>query len=196
MSDKARSKVLSEVYGLIAELWCGPPDTGAKRDGIEKDAVAALGHLDELEPEGATLLRRFLAEDALAEEDYIDLFELEPKCALYLGSHSYDEPKTCAGAAVSERNEYMIELVGIYRHFKRVPNGTELPDYLPLMVDFLALTSESQDDPVRTKFIREYFVPYLSPIRSRLQELKTPYLYLLQALERIVSVDQRNTQCH
>ena len=66
-------------------------------------------------------------------------------------------PKTCANAAVSDRNGYMIELVGIYNHFGQKPNEKELPDYLPLMVDFLSMTTESRDDPIRDKLIKEYF---------------------------------------
>ncbi|MEE8326150.1 MAG: hypothetical protein V3R58_03845, partial [candidate division NC10 bacterium] len=94
-------------------------------------------------------------------------------------------------AAVSDRNGYMIELTGIYRHFGQVLDGTELPDYLPLMVEFLSLTVESRDDPVRGKLIDEYMVPFLPPMRSRLEELKTPYLHLLDALVRVMSVEPK-----
>ena len=83
----------------------------------------------------------------------------------------------------------MIELAGIYSHFGQTPNGKELPDYLPLMVDFLSLTIESRDDPIRDKLINEYFLPFLSPMRSRLEELKTPYLYLLEALEKVINIE-------
>ena len=139
--------------------------------------------------ESAKLLSIFLKEETISDEDYIDLFELQPKCPLYLGSHTFDEPQTCANAAVSDRNEYMIELIGIYRHFGQSINGGELPDYLPLMVDFLSLTAESKDDPIRGKFIDEYILPFLPPIRSRLEELETPYLHLLNALEKVIDFD-------
>jgi nitrate reductase delta subunit len=182
-------KIVKDAYALIAELWCSPPETDAEREGIAKDAERVVGALENIDQESAVLLSDFLKEDAISEEAYIDLFELEPKCALYLGSHTYDEPKTCANAAVSDRNGYMIELVGIYRHFGQVLDGKELPDFLPLMVEFLSLTVESRDDPVRAKLIDEYIVPFLPPMRSRLEELETPYLHLLAALEKLMSVD-------
>jgi nitrate reductase delta subunit len=140
-----------------------------------------------MDEEGAALLSRFL-EDPILEEEYVELFELDPRCPLYLGSYSFDEPQTCAGAGTSDRNGYMIELLGIYKHLGLTPNGGELPDYLPLMVEFLALSAESED-PIREKFIEEYILPYLPAMRSRLEELKTPYLYLLDALERVVRLD-------
>jgi nitrate reductase delta subunit len=122
------------------------------------------------------------------EEAYVELFELNPRCPLYLGSHAFDEPKTCAQAALSDRNEYMIELVGIYKHFGLTLKGRELPDYLPLMVEFLALTAEV-DDPIRERFIREYLLPFLPPLRERLAALSSPYLHLAEGLERLLKLD-------
>ena len=188
---KDEIQVIKDTYALIADLWCSPPETDAERGEIAKDAERVVGALGSIDRESARLLSDFLKENATSEEDYIDLFELEPKCALYLGSHTFDEPKTCANAAVSDRNGYMIELVGIYRHFGQVLDGKELPDFLPLMVEFLSLTVESRDDPVREKLINEYIVPFLPPMRSRLEELETPYLHLLGALEKVIGVDRK-----
>ncbi|MEE1550807.1 MAG: molecular chaperone TorD family protein [Nitrospinaceae bacterium] len=192
MSNINGQQTLTDTYALIAELWCSPPETDTEREGIKHDAEKVVERLKSTDEEIVTLLSRFLRENIISEEDYIDLFELEPQCPLYLGSHTYDEPKTCANAAVSDRNGYMIELVGIYKHFGQKLDGRELPDYLPLMVDFLSLTAESKDDPVREKLIREYFLPFLPPMRSRLKELKTPYLYLLDALEKVVNVELKS----
>lgn len=187
LPGRESTQVLKEAYTLIAELWCSPPEEETERRKVMKEAKAVTEKLRDLDEEGATLLSQFLGAYPIAEEDYIDLFELDPQCALYLGSHSYEEPKTCAGAAISDRNDYMIELVGIYKHFGQMPNGKELPDYLPLMIDFLALTVESRNDPVREKFINEYLLPFLPPMRARLEKIKTPYLYLFDALEKIIN---------
>ncbi len=190
MSSMNGNQILKDVYALIAELWCSPPEEDAEREKIREKAEAVVKRLESIDKESAMLLSRFLGENDIAEEDYVDLFELDPRCALYLGSHTYDEPTTCATAAVSDRNEYMIELGGIYNHFGRKTNGKELPDYLPLMVNFLSLTTESKDDPVRDKFIEEYILPFLPPMRARLEELKTPYLHLFDALGKVLSIEQ------
>ncbi len=191
MSNTDRMQILKDAYALIAELWCSPPGTDAEREEIGNEAKEVVKRLEGIDKESGVLLSKFIRENATPEVDYVDLFELDPQCPLYLGSHSYDEPETCANAAVSDRNEYMIELVGIYKHFGREPNNKELPDYLPLMVDFLSLTTESKDDPVRDKLIREYFLPFLPPMRSRLEQLKTPYLHLLDALEKVINIEIR-----
>ena len=183
MSD--RIQVLPDLYAALAELWCSPQDID--REEVSRAAREKFSRWELMDEEGAALLSRFL-ENPISEEEYVELFELDPRCSLYLGSHSFDEPQTCAGAAVSDRNGYMIELLGIYRHLGLTPNGKELPDYLPLMVEFLALSAGSED-PIRGKLIQEYVLPYLPRMRSRLEELKTPYLYLMDALERVLKLD-------
>jgi nitrate reductase delta subunit len=192
MSRADDNQTLKDTFALIAELWCSPSEADADREEIKQNAEAVVERLASIDQESASLLARFLEQNSISEEDYIDLFELEPQCPLYLGSHTYDEPQTCANAAVSDRNEYMIELIGHYKHFGQMPNGKELPDYLPLMVDFLSLTT-ALEDPVRESFIVKYFLPFLPPMRSRLEELETPYLYLLDALEKVMNIDL-NTQ--
>ena len=191
MSSENVVHILKDVYALIAELWCSPPEEDAERQVIKKNAEEVVERLESIDKQSAVLLSRFLGEEVISEVEYIDLFELNPQCALYLGSHTFDEPKTCAGAGVSDRNDYMIELVGVYNHFGRKPDGRELPDYLPLMINFLSLTTESKDDPVRDKLFEEYLLPFLPPMRSQLEHLKTPYLHLLDALERVISFEQK-----
>ena len=189
IEEQNKEKTLKDVYSLIAELWNSPPENNKKREKIKKDAEKVIKKLKNINSESAELLSKFLNENKISEEDYIDLFELDPECPLYLGSHTYDEPKTCANAAVSDRNKYMIELNAIYKHFGKSPNGKELSDFLPLVVDFLSLTVESNTDSVRGKLIREYLLPFLPPMRSKLKELKTPYVYLIDALSNIMKTD-------
>jgi len=189
MNSMNAEQSLQDVYSVMAELWCSPPAEDGERDEIRKKGEKAVHALESIDQDSANLLSRFLGDNQIAEEDYIDLFELDPQCPLYLGSHTYEEPKTCATAAVSDRNDYMIELGGIYNHFGRTPSGAELPDYLPLMVDFLALTAPSRDDPVRDKLINDFILPFLAPMRARLEEIDTHYIHLLDALENVINSD-------
>lgn len=172
-------------YAVLAELWCSPQDVD--QADLRDRAEALVPVLERVAPAAAASLARFL-EQPVSEEEYLQLFELDPRCSLYLGSHSFEEPTTCAQAGVSDRNGYMIELVGIYRHLGLTPTPEELPDYLPLMIEFLALTAGS-DDPVREKLIREYILPHLAPVRAKLAELPCPHGHLLDALERVLRID-------
>ena len=187
MDNVKKNKIIKEVYKLISDLWCSPSDTNIQNN--KKNSENLIKKLEAVNKEAAILLQKFIEEKTISEESYIDLFELDPKCPLYLGTHSYDEPKTCAGAGVSDRNKYMIELRAIYKHFEKIADEKELPDYLPLMIDFLSLTINSKNDSVRGKFIKEYLLPFLPPVQSKLKELKTPYVYLIDALNKITNID-------
>jgi len=180
MSDPA----LKEVYAAIAELWCNPEDVDLSV--ARKTAAELAVRLGSRDAAGGAALARFLESPPC--DDYVETFELDPKCSLYLGSHSYDEPRTCATAGVSERNDYMIDLVGVYRHFGFAPNGKELPDYLPLVIELLSLTAGSTD-PTRRKLLEEYVVPHLSGLRSSLERLGTPYLHLFDAFMSVIKLD-------
>jgi nitrate reductase delta subunit len=187
MSSPEETDVLRASYAVLGDLWCSGSDVDVERT---RDSARALrGRLETVDGPSARSLGLFLEQGALADEDSIELFELAPKCSLYLGSHVYEEPTTCAGAGVSDRNDYMIDLLGVYRHFGRVPTGRELPDYLPLMLDFLSGTAGLRDDAVRRRFLEKYFLPFVPPMRKRLEALDTPYVHLLDAAERLVQLD-------
>jgi nitrate reductase assembly molybdenum cofactor insertion protein NarJ len=83
------NQILKDVYSLMAELWCSPSEMKAKKDEIKKDTKGVIKKLENINKESAILLRKFLEENTISDESYIDLFELDPQCALYLGSHKY-----------------------------------------------------------------------------------------------------------
>lgn len=182
-----RNEHVTSLYSLMADLWCNPQDVDIEnvRENTWQLATAVSGNLNDF----SQSLKNFLKEEQMSEEDYIELFELNPDCSLYLGSHVYEEPKTCANSGVSDRNKYMIDLIGIYKHFGQSLDGKEMPDFLPLMLEFLSLTSEQKEDTIRVKFAKEYFLPFLPPLRKRLEELNTHYLFLLDAVEKLVNYE-------
>ena len=104
-------------------------------------------------------------------EAYLELLELNPRCPLYLGSYQFPEPATCSAAGVSDRNQYMLEIGNVYRHFGFEIAG-ELPDYLPAMTEFLALSCgcEDADAELRKRFIERLMLArnaHSSPSDSR-----------------------------
>ncbi len=180
-------EVLKEAYSILSELWCNPADVDPEE--LKERAYGLAGALREVSPEAPSKLARFLEEYPPTEEYYIETFELSPKCPLYLGSYLFEEPKTCAQAGVSERNDYMIDILGIYKHFGLGMVEKELPDFLPLMIEFLAITSDRREDGVRRKFIEEYMMPALEPMRSKLEEVGAPHLLLLDLLKELLRFD-------
>ncbi len=187
MRGAATRQQLAASYRLVAELLLYPEerDPAAVEAGRAAlaDAPAAMR-----EP-----IERFIRSERSEDVDeYLAVLELSPPCPLYLGAHIFEEPASCRGAACSGRNAYMLELAGVYRHFGFEIGGGELPDFLPAMTEFLALSLEHGERDrigLRRRLLERYVHPGLAPMREALERYDTPYALLLAALQATVGRD-------
>ncbi len=181
------NRTLSTAYRLIAELLLGP----AERDQQRIDH--ALGELGAFPPSIAEPLRAFHASPAAhSQDEYTQTLELSPPCPLYLGAYLFEEPTSCRGAGTSGRNGYMLELTAVYRHFGLELRVGELSDYLPLALEFAALSLElGERDRIglRRRFLEQQLEPALAPLRQRLEKYESPYSSLIGGLEALVALD-------
>lgn len=178
---------LQDAYLLIAELLLPP----SERNRTRIDATLAV--VSQGLPALAEMLRSFIDQPAAwSEEEYTATLELAPPCPLYTGAYLFDEPSTCRGAGLSGRNGYMIELRRIYEHFGLLPASRELPDYLPLLVEFLALSltrQPRQAQPLRRRLLERLVMPALPLMRKRLLEYQSVYAGLIDGFEAVLRVD-------
>ncbi|CAG0907646.1 unnamed protein product, partial [Darwinula stevensoni] len=65
------------------------------------------------------------------QEAYVDLFDRTPSLSLHLFEHVYGESR--------ERGQALVDLAELYREKGLVIATEELPDYLPLFLEYLAL---------------------------------------------------------
>lgn len=161
LDEEAFTRTLSEITPAVARR-------------IDRRAGHAL----------AAFLEEFETVDTI---QYVDTLELEPACPLYLGQYAFDEPSTCHDIADADRNQYMVELAAIYEHYGFRLDG-ELPDFVPAMAEFLGLTVDSRDDPLRREFL-ERFIELYPDMNDRFQGHGTPYRHLVGGLERIARAD-------
>lgn len=179
-----QAEALAGAYGTIAEWLLYPEEIDpAAIDADAADRAASAAGL--VDPRIAEHLLAFWREhDSIDVEGYLELLELNPRCPLYLGTHQFPEPTTCSAAGVSDRNQFMLEIGNVYRHFGFEIAG-ELPDYLPAMVEFLALSSGcegEEDEALRRRFIARMVVPGARIFADRLEEIGTIYEHLARAL--------------
>lgn len=187
-ASRVPAAVLAAAYRAVSEFLLHPRD----RD------PAALGKawegLAEAPEEIGAPLAAFRREEAGgSEQTYVETLELAPTCPLYLGAHLFKEPETCREAGMSDRNRYMVGLRNLYRHFGLEPPGSELPDYLPLMVDFLRLTLErggTRDRSVRRHYLERFVLPGLPPVTRCLREHDSVYVLPLEALQAAAGRDR------
>jgi nitrate reductase delta subunit len=174
-------------YRLVAELLLHPDDRR------EAAITASLAAIEAFPADVRDSIERFVADPLSASRDeYVRTIELSPPCPLYLGAHLFDEPTTCRNVGSSPRNAYMVELSAIYRHFGLAADARELPDYVPLVADFLAASVELDHRDgigLRRRLLERLVRPALQPLREGLEKLDSPYAFLIAALERVLEID-------
>ena len=69
-------------------------------------------------------------------QHYVQTFDLRRRCALYLTYYRYGDTR--------KRGLAMVAFKAAYRDAGFVPSEDELPDYLPMVLDFAALTGRGQ----------------------------------------------------
>lgn len=125
---------------------------------IGTDALLA-GRRQLLQP----LLDWLTAEESLElEERYVALFDRTPSLSLNLFEHVHGDSR--------ERGQAMVALIELYRRQGLDVTAKELPDYLPLFLEFLSVLppAEAQDLLLQA-------APILERLRQRLIKRASPY---------------------
>jgi nitrate reductase delta subunit len=101
------------------------------------------------------------------QEAYTATFDLSPATSLNLTYHRWGESK--------ERGSALARLVDLYAQAGYEITGGELPDYLPLVLEFLSVCPGESS----RKIMAEYLLP-VSTLASRLGESGSPYAGIVQ----------------
>ena len=149
-------------------------------DDARREAAAALGDF-ELRPvrgRDEDTLREFAAWYAatpLAELErlYVDTFDFTKSCGLHLTYHVYGDQR--------KRGVAMLEIKERMRAAGFEPPGTELPDYLPLLLEFAALTDGGRGAGPGAELLEEHRVA-IELIRAGLAREESPFAPLLEAV--------------
>lgn len=100
-------------------------------------------------------------------EHYVQTFDLRRRCALYLTYPRYGDTR--------KRGMAMVVFKAAYRDAGFVPTEDELPDYLPMVLDFAALS------PRGVKLLHSHR-PDLELLHRALSEAKSPYADVVGAV--------------
>ncbi|MEZ5855875.1 MAG: nitrate reductase molybdenum cofactor assembly chaperone [Hyphomicrobiaceae bacterium] len=152
-----------------------------------RDLQLASGELKAVLHSEAVLPRRHLASvvafiddlasrDILdAEERYVLLFDRTRSLSLHLFEHVHGESR--------DRGQAMVDLLKVYEDAGYSPTATELPDYLPLFLEFA-----STRPPAEALELVGQPGHVLAALRERLAKRRTPYEAVLAALVALAKV--------
>lgn len=185
-------QAIASGYRLLAELFVNPSQR------IQSDVSFWFKMVQSELPEVAQIVEAFFTLDSSSDShEYVSTLELSPPCPLYLGTHLFEEPSTCSGISTSPRNAYMLELGGVYEHFGFDLGSIELPDFLPVMLEFAALSIENEDTDtigLRRRFLEKYLRLGIRPLSNRLEKFESDYRILMDAIEILVNLDLQRTK--
>jgi nitrate reductase molybdenum cofactor assembly chaperone NarJ/NarW len=150
-----------------------------EREVIESlDAMAAI-----LEAERALPTKERRALEALitdlrdadlmdAQARYVALFDHARSLSLHLYEHSHGESR--------DRGQAMVNLLNHYRAHGLDPGASELPDYLPLFLEFLSTRPAGE-----ARALLGQAVWVVALLRARLERRGAPYAAVFRAIEAL-----------
>jgi nitrate reductase delta subunit len=156
-------------YKLLSVLLRYPDERLLEGRAEVRQAVEALPSSPAREP----LLRfcDFLESRGALElaEAYVETFDLHRRTGLHLTYYLHGDTR--------KRGMALLRLKRLYREAGLEPTTGELPDYLPLLLEFASLAP----DELAETLLREQR-PALELLRAGLRESGSPYALLVEAL--------------
>ena len=128
--------------------------------------------------------------DVWDHDHYLKTLEMTPLCPPYIGHFLYEEPDNCSTAATGGRNRYMIEVTGIYKHFGLALDGTEMPDFMSVMLEFLALSldlPQRNDTGMREVLVESYLLPAMTPMLKSFEAKGGGWVHAIEALQALLA---------
>lgn len=170
MALRARRRTAAATtYKLCSALLLYPDEELlAARDEL-REAVRDLPRSSASEA-----LERFLdwweqSEPLAIAQHYVETIDLHKRSGLYLTYYGEGDKR--------QRGSALLRLKQLYRAAGLPLEGTELPDFLPVMLEFAAAAPDGRGELV----LREHRAA-LELVRLSLREKESPYAHVLQAV--------------
>jgi nitrate reductase delta subunit len=107
-----------------------------------------------------------------AQARYVALFDQSRSLSLHLYEHSHGESR--------DRGQAMVNLLNHYRANGLEPGTSELPDFLPLFLEFLSTRPASE-----ARALLGQAIPVVALLRARLERRGAAYADVFRAIEAL-----------
>lgn len=104
------------------------------------------------------------------QEEYVQTFDLTPEHSLHLTHHLFGDDKN--------RGPALIDLTELYKDYGVQVSGNELPDYLPLILEFVAYLEDSE-----ARMFLSDGAKVLSVLGANLEKVGSPYAPLVRIVQ-------------
>jgi nitrate reductase delta subunit len=162
-----------QIYRILSALLSYPqPDLIAALPEIEEVLAADPDSLAPLQP----LLTYLKTSNLIAlQENYVGTFDRTHSLSLHLFEHIHGESR--------DRGQAMVDLIEEYRRHGFEPDVSELPDFVPLFLEFLSLMDQETSEKLLGEAIH-----VLAAIGMRLKRNNSPYNGIFMLLTTFTDV--------
>ncbi|SSW67749.1 nitrate reductase molybdenum cofactor assembly chaperone [Achromobacter agilis] len=165
-------------YRLLSALLCYPE---AELLDALGEVETALGDYPDAEEALQPLMEYLATHDLISlQENYVATFDRNRSHSLHLFEHVHGESR--------DRGQAMVDLLDTYREHGFEPVVSELPDHVPLFLEFLGVI-----EPGQAQALLDDAIHVLAAIGSRLARNDSPYACIfavLRAQSRVVPREQ------
>lgn len=170
---------MAYTYRALALLLSYPNgDTAAAMpavmDALSSERLVPAAMVQRLAPLADELASADLYD---AQARYVDLFDRSRSLSLQLYEHIHGESR--------DRGQAMVELLKLYSSHGLELTAKELPDHLPVFLEFL-----SQRPPAEAAALLGQAAHVLEALRERLKKRQSMYACVFDALVALVEVDR------
>ncbi len=109
------------------------------------------------------------------QADYVQTFDLTPQHSLHLTHHLFGDDKN--------RGPALIDLSELYKDYGVEVAGNELPDYLPLILEFVAYQKDTDAETFLSDAVKVFGV-----LASNLEKANSHYAPLVRIIENRASL--------
>lgn len=166
------------LYRLLSALLCYPEQELLDAlTEVEGELAAHPDAEEALQP----LIGHLASQDLIAlQETYVATFDRNRAHSLHLFEHVHGESR--------DRGQAMVDLLETYRQHGFEPVVSELPDHVPLFLEFLGVI-----DPAVAQDLLDDAIHVLAAIGARLARNESPYasvFVVLRGLSRVTPREQ------
>lgn len=161
--DYPGSEFIAELRAAVAEH----PSAAAFVESIDSERVFSAEEHGRI----AGFIAWVLAQDQTElEAGYVKTFDLAPEHSLHLTHHVFGDDKN--------RGPALIDLSEYYKSFGLQHDEREIPDYLPLMLEFVSGLEETEARIFLTDATK-----VLKVLAANLEKAESPYASLIRVID-------------
>lgn len=163
---------MQNTYKILSLLLDYPNQEVKEGLGSVMDVIYEDRYLDQSQSASLQSFLEYAKAMPLSEwqKEYVQLFDFSTKNNLYLFDHIYGDSR--------ERGQAMVDLTEMYNKSGFTPCSNELPDYLPLFLEYLSLLNNSADSE---RLLNEV-AHIIKNMKKQLEKKDTSYFSLLDIL--------------